>query len=146
MNPDPEDRFVHVLAHEYAHVQQARQLVDDEHPTVLEMSLIEGIADLMAELTSGQGGYANLAEQVPGHETEIETDFLADQDKTDLSKWLYNSTADKQNDVGYWVGYRIAKAYYQHAKDKKQAIKDLLQMTDPKAILAKSGWYPGIKL
>lgn len=146
MNPDPEERFVHVLAHEYAHVQQARELVDDEHPSVLEISLIEGIADLMAELTSGQAGYANLAEQVPGHEKEIETDFLADQDKTDLSKWVYNSTADKQNDVGYWVGYRIAKAYYEQAKDKKQAVKDLLRMTDPKAILAKSGWYPGIKL
>ena len=146
MNPDPEERFVHVIAHEYAHVQQARSLVDDEHPSVLEMSLIEGIADLAAELTSGKTGYANLAEQVPGHEKEIETAFLADQDKTDLSDWLYNSTADKQNDVGYWVGYRIAKAYYQRAADKKQAFKDLVEMTDPKAILAKSGWYPGMTL
>lgn len=146
MNPDPEERFVHVIAHEYAHVQQARELVDDEHPSVLEMSLIEGIADLVAELDSGKSGYANLAEQVPGHEKEIETAFLRDLDKTDLSDWLYNSTADKQNDVGYWVGYRIAKAYYLHAKDKRQALKELLEMTDPKAILAKSGWYPGIEL
>ena len=146
MNPDPEDRFVHVIAHEYAHVQQARALVDDEHPSVLEMSLIEGIADLAAELTSGKTGYANLPEQVQGHEKEIETAFQRDQDKTDLSDWLYNSTADKQNDVGYWVGYRIAKAYYQHAADKKQAFRDLLEMTEPAAILAKSGWYPGIPL
>lgn len=146
MNPDPEQRFVHTIAHEYAHVQQVHELVDDEKPTVLEASLIEGIADLVAELDSGGTGYSGLAAQVPGHEKEIETAFLADQDKTDLKDWLYNGTADKQNDVGYWVGYRIAKAYYQHAADKNQALKELLRMTDPKAILAKSGWYPGIKL
>lgn len=143
MNPDVEDRFVHVIAHEYAHVQQVRALVDDENPTVLEASLVEGIADLVGELISGRTGYANLAESVPGHEREIETAFLADQDDTDLSHWLYNSTADKQNDIGYWVGYRIARAYYDRAPDKKRALKELLEMTDPKAILAKSGWVPG---
>src|SRR5437016_994370 len=31
LNPTVEDRFVHVIAHEYAHVQQLRALVDDEH-------------------------------------------------------------------------------------------------------------------
>jgi len=42
LNPNVEDRFVHVISHEYVHVQQARVLVDDEHPTVLEGSLVEG--------------------------------------------------------------------------------------------------------
>lgn len=143
MNPDPEARFVHVIAHEYAHVQQVRELVDDETPTVLEASLIEGIADLVGEQISGQTAYASVAKSVPGHERDIGRAFLADQDKTDLSDWLYNSTAETQNDVGYWVGYRIAKAYYTKAGDKKRALKELLEMTDPKAILAKSGWSPG---
>jgi hypothetical protein len=39
------------------------------------------------------------------------------------------------------------KAYYQHAADKRQAVRDSLQMSDdPKAFLAESGWRPGIKL
>ena len=146
MNSDPEDRFVHVIAHEYAHVQQVRELVDDDHPTVLEASLIEGIADLVAELTSGGTGYKDMEAAVHGRETETEKAFLADKDKTDLSDWLYNSTATKQNDVGYWVGYRIAKAYYNTAGDKRQALKELLEMTNPEAVLAKSGWYPGMRL
>jgi hypothetical protein len=50
MNPNVEDRFVHVIAHEYAHVQQSQALADDEHPTVLEISLIEGAAEFTAEL------------------------------------------------------------------------------------------------
>jgi uncharacterized protein YjaZ len=83
---------------------------------------------------------------VTGHEKEIETAFAADEDKTDLSHWLYNSTADKPADLGYWVGYRIMKSYYQHAADKRQAFRDIIQISDPKAFLAKSGWYPGIVL
>jgi hypothetical protein len=47
---------------------------------------------------------------------------------------------------GYWVGYRIVKAYYQQASDKRRAIREILEMSDPKAFLAKSGWYPGIRL
>jgi len=51
---------------------------------------------------------------------------------------------EQGNDLGYWVGYRIAKAYYQRAADKQQAVREILEMSDPKAFLAKSGWRPGM--
>jgi hypothetical protein len=149
MNPDVEERFVTVIAHEYIHVQQAQALADDEHPTLLERSLLEGVAEFGAELTTGQPGEVTspqLRAATQGHEKEIETAFVADEDNTDLSKWLDNSTMDKQGDLGYWVGYRIAKSYYQHAADKRRALREIIEMTDPKAFLAKSGWYPGIVL
>jgi hypothetical protein len=146
LNPNVEDRFVRVITHEYVHVQQVPALVDDEHPTVLEGSLVEGAADFIAELTSGSVAYAYFSGLTKGREKEIETAFVADVDKKDLSKWLYNSTPEKPADLGYWVGYRIVKSYYQRASDKHQAIREILQMTDPKAFLAKSGWYPGIPL
>lgn len=146
LNPIVEDRFVHVIAHEYAHVQQATALVDAEHPTVLALSLIEGAAELAAELISGKLAYSHLAALTQGREKDIETAFVADQDKTDLSAWLNNGTADKPGDLGYWVGYRVTKAYYQQAADKRQALREILEMTDPPALLAKSGWYPGIQL
>jgi len=146
LHPNVEDRFVHVIAHEYAHVQQARSLVDDEHPSVLEMSLIEGAAEFTAEMISGEVSNSQLRSSTKGREMEIETAFVPDEDKTDISKWLYNSTLEKPGDLGYWVGYRIVKSYYQHAPDKTQAFREILQMTDPKAFLAKSGWYPGIQL
>lgn len=143
MNPNVEDRFVHVIAHEYAHVQQVAALVDDEHPTVLERSLIEGAAEFTAELTSGKTGYSHFGPLTKGREKEIETAFAADVDKTELSRWVDNSTMEKGNDLGYWVGYRIVKAYYRHAADKQQALREILELTDPKAFLAKSGWQPG---
>jgi uncharacterized protein YjaZ len=79
-------------------------------------------------------------------EKEIETAFVADEDKTELSEWLNNGTPDKPGDLGYWVGYRIVKSYYQHATDKHRALREIFEMNDPKAFLGKSGWYPGIRL
>jgi hypothetical protein len=147
MNPNVEDRFVNVIAHEYAHVQQSPALDADEHPTVLEVSLVEGAAEFTAELISGEvSSYQFAGSSMKGREKEIESAFVPDEDKTDLSKWLYNGTREKPGDLGYWVGYRIVKSYYQHADDKQQAFREILEMTDPKAFLAKSGWYPGIPL
>lgn len=146
LNPNLEDRFVHVIAHEFAHVQQSPALADNEHPTVLELSLVEGGAEFVAELTSGDVGYSQFKTSTKGHEKEIESAFVSDEDKTDLTNWFNNSTMEKPGDLGYWVGYRIAKSYYLHAADKRSAFREILQMTDPKAFLAKSGWYPGITL
>jgi hypothetical protein len=146
-----EDRFVHTVAHEYVHVQQVPALNDDPHPTVLEASLIEGGAEFVAELISGSVSYTNLAGWAKGREREIESAFVPDEDKTDLSAWLYNRKpgapeSDPPADLGYWVGYRIMKSYYQHATDQRRAVGEIMEMSDPKAFLARSGWYPGIPL
>jgi hypothetical protein len=146
LNPNVEDRFVHVIAHEYVHAQQSPVLANDEHPTVLERSLIEGAAEFVGELTSGQVAYSGFGATTKGRELQIETAFAADEDKTDLSAWLDNGTASEPGDLGYWVGYRICKAYYQHASDKRAAIREIIQMTDANAFLARSGWRPGIVL
>lgn len=144
-----EDRFVHVLAHEYVHVQQAvksPRFYDKKTPTLLETSLLEGAAEFVGELISGSVANVELGTRTRGHEEAIETAFVADQDKTDYSDWLYNGTLTKPGDLGYWVGYRIVKSYYLHAHDKRQALRDILEMSDAKAFLARSGWHPGIRL
>jgi len=146
MNPNIEDRFVQLISHEYAHVQQAAALAGREDLTVLERSLVEGVAELVGELICSMAGQAHFTELTKGREKEIETAFVADQGKTDLSAWFDNSKLEKPGDLGYWVGRRIAKSYYQHASDKRQALRDAIQMTDAKVFLAKSGWYPGIRL
>lgn len=146
INPDIEDRFVRVIIHEFAHVQQAMAFSEGEGVTVLAASLEEGAAEFVTELTTGAVAYSYMGALVAGRETEIETAFAADAGKTDLSDWLYNSTPDVPADLGYWVGYRIVKAYYQQADDKQQALRDIFGMTDPDLFLARSGWRPGIEL
>lgn len=148
MNPNPEDRFVHVITHEYGHIQQsqAQQELNPGDPgaTVLALSLMEGAADFVGELISGDVGNQATFASAKGHEAQIESAFAEDEDKTDTSNWLYNGipSPGKPTDLGYWVGYRIVKAYYDRAADKHQALRDIFEMTDPKAFLARSGWRP----
>ena len=146
LNPNVDDRFVHVIAHEYVHAQQDSKLGNDDHPTVLERSLLEGAAEFIGEMVSGDVAYGAFRASTKGREKEIETKFAADVDKTDLSAWLDNTTPEKLGDLGYWVGYRITKSYYQHASNKRAAIREIIQMSDPPTFLANSGWYPGIVL
>ncbi|HGM7334426.1 TPA: DUF2268 domain-containing putative Zn-dependent protease [Stenotrophomonas maltophilia] len=149
MNPNVQDRFVHVIAHEYVHIQQTG-LTDfepgDPHATVLRISLGEGIAEFITELISGNVGNGRHAAWTRGREVHIESAFALDLDSTDLSPWLYNYTPGSQEpyDLGYWVGYRIAKAYYLQARDKRDAVRALIQQDNPKTILATSGWTPGM--
>lgn len=145
-NANIDDRFVHVIAHEYIHAQQNPALANNEKPSVLERSLVEGVAEFVGELISG--GIANVAVSASagGRETEIEKQFAADTDKADLSAWVDNTTPESVGQLGYWVGYRIAKAYYRQAPDKRAAVREMIQMTNPRAFLVKSGWYPGVVL
>lgn len=150
MNPDPEDRFVHVIMHEYAHTQQAMARTPlapgDPSATVLRMSLLEGAAEFIAERVSGSVGNLRHAEWTRGREREIETAFVRDMHGTDLSAWMYDYQpgSDAPYDLGYWVGYRIVRAYYQRAEDERAALAEILAMDDPEAFLRASGWWPGM--
>lgn len=147
--PDLEDRFVTVITHEYVHVQQPAAQVEDPNDTVLKAALIEGGAEFVTELVTGSISYGHLVAATQGRERVLETEFAADQDAKALgSDWLYNGlgTPERPGDLGYWVGYRIAKAYYVHARDKTAALREIIEVRDPKAFLARSGWYPGIEL
>ena len=53
MGDDVATRFVHIIAHEMAHVQQPASQVETPGATVLFQALLEGGADFVAELTSG---------------------------------------------------------------------------------------------
>ena len=137
-----EDRLVHLVAHEYAHVEQP----EGGSETVLVQSLKEGVAELIAELISGSIANSHLPIWVKGREVAIGEAFLAAKDSTKLSAWLYAGvgTPEKPGDLGYWVGYRIAKSYYGRARNKREAIRTLLLLADPDAILRDSGWRPGL--
>ena len=58
------------------------------------------------------------------------------------ANWLEQNIEDRL----VHLGYRIAKSYYRHASDKRAALRDIIQVQDAKAFLAKSGWFPGIIL
>lgn len=144
-----EDRFVHVIAHEYVHAQQPLAQIESDNETVLHAALVEGAAEFVAEQISGSVAYTHLHRWAAKREAAVERDFLAEKDgKANDSRWVYNQlgTPDWPGDLGYWVGYRIVKSYYNRAPDKAAALKAIIEMRDPAAFLAASGWTPGMKL
>jgi hypothetical protein len=144
--PNVSDRLVHLIAHEYIHIQQPAWQNDEsgneQRLNVLTASLSEGVAEFGGELISGSVGEVHLQKWLSGCDAHIAVDFLKDADSLDSSQWLSNGpgTAQRPGDVGYWVGYRIAKAYYTRARNKRKAFEELIRLSDTKAILAASGW------
>jgi uncharacterized protein YjaZ len=72
---------------------------------------------------------------------ELWAEFRERMHGTDMAGWLYggNDATERPADLGYWMGYRIAHAYYARTADKRQAIHDILNITDFDAFLAASG-------
>lgn len=126
------------VAHELIHFQQ-NHLAQDT--TLLRGALVEGMADFLGELISGKTANSRLAVYAKGREKQIWADFKKEMYLNKVSNWIANSdqeTADKPADLGYWVGYQICKAYYDEADDKKQAVYDILHITDYRQFLQKS--------
>ncbi|MGN6235490.1 DUF2268 domain-containing putative Zn-dependent protease [Dyella sp.] len=145
LDPDIVQRLVHLIAHEYVHVQQpAAQIDPPPGATLLFQSLVEGGAEFIGELTSGEVLNRHLQRWTQGKACRIERDFAAHAMGSDVSAWLYNGpgTSDPPGDLGYWVGYRIVRAYYRNSHNKAQAIQDILHVDNANAatFLARSGW------
>jgi hypothetical protein len=112
--------------------------------TVLYQSLVEGTADLVAELLTGKPKRNEYGE---AHEAELWREFQRDMHSRDHDAWLYNGRSQKDSgrpsDLGYWMGYRIAKAYYDRSTDKVAAVHELLTTHDFDALLLASGYNGG---
>jgi uncharacterized protein YjaZ len=133
-------RLTHMVAHEMVHSLQAGFAGE----TLLASSLNEGVAEFVCELISGRVSNIHLEAWTAGREAEIEQRFARDMNATDRSQWLYNGvgTPETPGDLGYWVGYRIARAYYERAPEKRRAIAEMLRAVDARAFLRDSGWRP----
>ena len=135
-----ENRLTHLITHEMIHSLQR----GFEGDTILAQSLNEGAAEFLTELVSGRIANGHLIEWTQGRELEIERRFHSEMRSRNLRNWLYNGvgTREAPGDLGYWVGYRIVRAYYERQTDKRRAVREILAATDAAAFLAASGWRP----
>lgn len=124
----PVERLPSIVAHESCHFNQKYP----KQATVLEKSIQEGTCDLIAELVAGEVINPSLKAYGDRHEAELWRDFSAEMNGTDLSKWMYNGfkIRDRPGDLGYYVGYKISRAFYRNAKDRRRAIRDILNIKD----------------
>jgi hypothetical protein len=122
---NPFEAIIPLNVHEYAHTQEY-----GPGNTVLGQALYEGTCDLVAELVTGKKMDLPYMRYGPMHEAELKERFKLEIFTANISNWFYNQL-DKPGhipDLGYYMGYAICKFYYQHARNKKQAIKELLEL------------------
>jgi hypothetical protein len=143
------EQLVGLVVHEAVHTQQ-KPMPPGQHDNLLRHALGEGIADFLSELAVGPWT-ANTPRQTygPAHEHEVWVDFQDEMQGGDstIRMWMYNGMVPPEKnhgatDIGYWVGSRIAAAYYARATDKRAAVRELLELRDPEAILRASGYAP----
>jgi hypothetical protein len=132
----PVNKIPHIVAHELIHFQQKY-----DGGSLLAASIKEGSADFLAELISGKHINQHVHNFANPIEKELWLEFRERMDKKDYNGWLYSSSKGRPNDLGYWMGYQITKAYYDKAGDKKAAIYEIMNIKNFNAFLKQSG-YP----
>ncbi|WP_158990541.1 DUF2268 domain-containing putative Zn-dependent protease [Mucilaginibacter sp. L196] len=127
-----------IVAHELIHYQQ---IYLNSDLNLLGSAIKEGSADFIGELISGEN--TNKIPFIYGeqHQKELWLQFKKEMNGSDISNWLYDkATVDRPKDLGYYMGYKITQAYYAKNKNKKQAIYDILHITDFNLFLVQSGY------
>lgn len=135
-------RIKSIVAHECVHTQQKNPDSTSNACRLLYAALREGSANFISELISGRSNKDSYDEYGATHEKELWKEFKAEICSENISNWLYNgfTVKEKPADLGYFMGYVIAKEYYKNAADKSKAIIEIIEMTNPTTFLAKSGY------
>lgn len=131
--------FLHwVIVHETIHNFQ--HLPDQ---TLLAKTIMEGTAELVTQLVLGEPvptpAYRSFGR---AHESMIWEKFNAQMLGSDKSGWVgsIGDTPNWERDLSYFIGYKIASRYYDLQEDKKDAIRELLDLKNPLGILIESGY------
>lgn len=145
------------FAHETVHTWQDGDAAQVQADPMLGQALLEGVADYLATLVTGEVPQAQRNAWARGRESWLWQEFQRDRQAlladgaavhTPLAspvfkRWFANCASPPEGwpcEAGYWVGMRIAESYVARARDKHAAIRELLALRDPKAILVASGY------
>lgn len=125
-----------LVAHELIHFQQKIKIPEEEY-TLLDGVLMEGSADFIGELISGKNINSEAFLFGEKHLDKLALEFVVSMKKQEGTDWLYGTSGkdNRPNDLGYWIGYKITKAYFDQAVDKKTAIKNILKFENANQFL-----------
>lgn len=129
----PIEEIPHIVAHEVIHFQQKY-----DGGSLLKRSIKEGAADFIGELISGSHINKHVHEFANPRERELWKEFQGKMLTKDTKGWLYSSQEGRPNDLGYWIGYKITKSYYDNSLDKKKAIDDIMHINNFEKFLKES--------
>lgn len=130
--------------HEYVHTQQ-----DHFGSNLLSVSLQEGVAEFVSVLATGQPSTAPAVAFGEANEERVRDRFATEMFSPNWNDWLYNNFENEfgVRDLGYYVGYAIAKSYYDQADDEQEAVKRLIELDYQnqeavELLVQESGYFP----
>lgn len=149
-----------LFGHETVHTLQPPAR-DSQRHDMLAWALREGGADFIGGLVTGDPDARDAwgAPQEKALWRQFEADratLLAhwpadgkpdDEGRAAALRWFRNQDSPPKDwpaEAGYWIGKRIAAAYYARATDKQKALREIIAMDDPERLLAQSGYVQGL--
>lgn len=128
-----------IVTHEMIHLLQRHRWKTN----LLQQALREGGADFVAELVTGMNINSHVHDWAAAREAALWARFTRVMHGEDYGSWFGRPLEEQPADLGYYIGYRIAQAYYDRAADKQAAVADIIRVGDAETFLAASGYQPG---
>ncbi len=134
------DHLPELVIHESIHFQQ--KWPENGKTNLLQQAILEGSANFIAELVTGIKGNVETNKYGNENRDNLCKEFVQIMYQYNKQDWLYETSGkDKRpNDLGYWIGYEIVKAYFDKIDDKKLAVNHILNIDDYKRFLKDSGY------
>ncbi len=130
--------------HEYVHTQQKTTIGNN----LLAQSVLEGVAEFVAILATGKVSTTPAVIEGVKSVDQIRDSFSKQLFNTYNGYWLYSNVENPFHlrDLGYYTGYAICEKFYSKSKDKKAAVKEMIELdysneADVAGFVDRSGYF-----
>lgn len=147
---DNRNKLHKLMAHELSHFQQAMAMGGQKYgalyvspDNMLGLCLREGGAEFVTSLVLDDITQTEALEYIEQDESRLKEQFLTDLATQNKDFWLWASIEQKKYPklLGYAMGYKICKSYYEQAPDKTVALQNILEMEDAAAFMESSQYF-----
>ncbi|MCP9746774.1 DUF2268 domain-containing protein [Lacihabitans sp. CS3-21] len=145
-------RMDELIVHELVHLSQFKgndEFLKTFKGTIQYIPLLgEGGAAFIADLvfdfkaTIGPGTFNAIQyKYCEENKVRLWQDYKNLTDMSKISDYFYKNThLYPVRSVGYYLGYQICKQYYEKAKNKRKAIKEIIEVTDYDKLVTESAF------
>ncbi len=123
---NPINDLILLNIHEYIHTQQKNPGND-----LLSIVINEGIAEFVSTKTLDVPSPTPAISFGKKNAEKVRAKFEQEMFYyNNINNWLWSNSKNEFDvrDLGYYVGYQISENYYNQAKNKKQALKELIDL------------------
>ena len=144
LRTDPVRDLDFLVVHEYVHTQQQESF----GVSLLATALREGAAEFLAERATGKPSPTPAIAYGREHEDRVFAVFRRQMFNRNPGFWLWTDAPNEfgTRDLGYYVGYRLARQFYEGSADTLRAAAELIELdyADERAVeefVQKTGYF-----